>query len=90
MAEYGCQVLWWDGGDQVGPIEPDDLPLSDQLKSRLLAWGQAYDAILNMDDPASSGFPSPQAQAAFTAEGQELLELLKQELGNGYAVRYQA
>ncbi len=40
-----------------------------RLVRRLLQWSQAYDAILNRDDPASSGFESEETAAAFEQEG---------------------
>lgn len=88
MADYGCYPLWWAGGDEVGDIDPATLPLSQETLSRLEKWADACDAKLNWDDPASSGFPSPQAKEAFEEEGVSLWQQLRKELAPEYEVFY--
>lgn len=85
MCDYDCWPLWRPGGENV---DPSDLPVSDSLRERLVAWSDTYDAILNRDSPADSAFPSPSAEAAWEAEGRELWAALQAELGDGYAVSY--
>jgi len=52
----------------------------------LAEWAAIYDSTLNMDDPASSGFPSEQAEVEFKVQGERLGDLLRRELGDGYSV----
>lgn len=89
MADYECWPLWWDGDGRVGNIAPADLGLSDGLSADLSAWASAYDATLNRDDPASSGFASSDDQQQFHAQGERLATRVADELGSNAAVRYQ-
>jgi len=86
MPDYQCYALW--EGEGVENINPDDLPLSEGLVARIHAWEDAYDATLNIDDPARSGFSSTRESEEFDAEGMRLWKDLAAELGDGYSVRY--
>lgn len=89
MADYFCHPLWHDGGLEVGDIDPASLPISDALKTDLDAWARAFDAILDMDDPANKGgFESPQARDDFAACGASLAQRLREELGAGWEIAY--
>ena len=89
MADYFCFPLWHDGGAEAGDIDPASLPIDDALKRDLDAWARAFDAILDMDDPANKGgWESPQACADFAAQGARLAQRLRDELGPGWAVAY--
>jgi hypothetical protein len=89
MADYFCHPLWHNGGVDVGDIEPASLPISEDLQRDLDAWARAFDAILDMDDPANKGgFESPQAVARFVADGAQLAQRLRDELGPGWDVDY--
>ncbi|MBD2777604.1 hypothetical protein [Iningainema tapete] len=87
MADYGCYPLWWISAN-VGDIDPASLPLSQETISRLEKWAEVYDAKLNWDDPASSGFPTNQAKDAFEKEGIRLWKQLQKELAPKYEVLY--
>jgi hypothetical protein len=86
MPDYGCWPLWHDGPpfEDMGNIDPVTLPLSDALRARLLAWTDAYDALLVRDDPASTPAPDP----SFDAEGRDITRCLQRELGETIRVRY--
>ena len=86
MADYECFPLW--GVDRVGNVDPEDLPLSDETKSWLERWAEAYDQTLNRQDPLSSGFATQQDEDAFESEGKALWNKLKDELGSAYHVLY--
>lgn len=89
MADYFCYPLWHNGGDEVGCIDPASLPISDELQRDLDAWARVFDAILDMDDPANGGgFESPQAVADFVAQGAQLADRLRVELGSDWDVVY--
>lgn len=88
MADYGCFPLWsWDYPEFN--VDPCSLPLSNGLIADLCQWQDRYDAILNWDDPASSGFPTPEAETAFRTDGARLARRLQTELGSGFQVRFQ-
>ena len=87
MADYGCYPLWW-ASKQAGDIDPATLSLSQETISRLEKWADVYDAKLNWDDPASSGFPTKEAKEAFELEGISLWKQLQQELAPNYEVVY--
>lgn len=88
MPEYGGTVLWKAGASDVGAIDPDDLPLSHELKKMLRSWGSEYDATLNDEYPPDSGFPTRAAEEAFYAEGERLRGLMQAELGVEYEIIY--
>lgn len=88
LADYGCYPLWLP--DEYDNIPPDDprLGLSPDLVKGLNEWAAEYDSILHWDDPASSTFPSEEAENAFAETGETLARRLAQELGPGWRVRY--
>lgn len=89
MPDYGCSPLWWVGPGKIGNIDPETLPLSRETINRLNAWADAYDATLDMSDPANSpGFPDEQAEEAFDREGVNLWLQLREELAPDYEVFY--
>jgi hypothetical protein len=88
MAEYGGTVLWHFDSSAVGPVDPDELPLSDDLKKQLDDWAKTYDRTLNASSPSDSGFESSEEENAFEAEGLRLFHALKTELPETTRVVY--
>jgi hypothetical protein len=88
MAEYGCTVLWGVDPSEIGPINPDSLPLTSDLKTAVRRWAEAYDSTLNQDYPQDSGFASQSEKEAFEAEGRRLGKELQAQLGAEYKVIY--
>jgi len=86
MADYQCFPLWEASPGAVGNIDPKDLPISSSLQQELMAWAAKFDATLNMDDPASSGFKSELEADEFRMNGEALAQRLRKELGSSYAV----
>lgn len=86
MADYQCFPLWEASPGAVGNIDPRDLPISEALQERLLAWASRFDRTLDMNDPAISGFENTESAEAFKKNGLELAEILQTELGAEYAV----
>ncbi|MBE5215999.1 hypothetical protein IG605_010430 [Pectobacterium quasiaquaticum] len=89
MADYQCHPLWDVSPENYGDISPEELLISSELKNSLEEWAKRYDAILNMDDPASSGFNSESEENLFIDDGYKLAQLLREELGNEYEIIYQ-
>lgn len=88
MADYGNTVLWGCDPEEIGPIDPDSLPLITEMKAELLAWANAYDKTLNQEYPPDSGFASPAEEEAFEVEGRRLWRALQDQLGSDYKVVY--
>lgn len=86
MADYYCHPLWHVSSDELGDINPSELPLSSTLQAELSNWARAYDETLNMDTPQDSGFPSEALEESFKAEGRRLAQCLRQELGVEYRI----
>ncbi|MEU6241000.1 hypothetical protein [Streptomyces sp. NPDC047024] len=88
MADYYSYPLWLPGeSDNVSPTDPR-LGISPGLSERLNEWAAEYDGILCMEDPASSGFESPEAEWRFGETGEALARAVAQELGGGWDVTY--
>jgi hypothetical protein len=89
MPDYQCAPLWWDNEPGlVGDVIPEDLDLPPELCDALWAWADRFDATLNQDDPAASGFESAEEHAAFVADGEHLAECVRVALGPDHTVRY--
>ncbi len=88
MADYFSHPLWGLDDDNIGDINPQELPLSQETIAKLEQWSQIYNNILNWNDPASSGFKTQEDRQNFEKKGIELWENLRQELGQGYNVKY--
>lgn len=86
MTDYNYYPLW--DMDDVGDIDPTELPLSEATIERLLNWQKIYDGIIDWDDPASAGFASSQEEIAFEREGISLWKQLQKELGDEYEIVY--
>lgn len=71
MADYECWPPWvyTEAGQLPSNTNPADLATSRSLVGRLNSWAAQYDASLNRDDPASSGFADPQIEDDFLAHG---------------------
>ena len=86
MADYHADPLWYRTPHGTGGrmISLESLPLSPALKRRLRAWADRYDGLM------ATGYewPSPEVGLAWVAEGRDLLEPLRVELGPGYDVLY--
>jgi hypothetical protein len=87
MPDYHCFPLWKADGE-IGNVDPDDLPLTNDLKAALRAWASAYDKTLNQEYPPDSGFTSPAEEEAFESEARRLKEELRAQLGPDYKVVY--
>ena len=69
------------------PVWIDLLPISAEMQERVMAVVDWYDTGLDWDDPAG---PSPwdeAEQARFNVAAQELLAVLRRELGEDYVIR---
>ena len=88
MPDYHCYPLWWMESVTTGDISPATLSLSAETISRLERWVDAYDALLNPDDPYVSDFPSEREKEAFEQEGIRLWKQLRAELAPAYEVLY--
>jgi hypothetical protein len=88
MADYECHPLWGTTPEDFGDISPKELPISLELQNSLNEWAKRFDAILNMEDPASSGFNSEAEEKLFIDDGYKLAQRLRNELGSEYEIIY--
>ena len=88
MADYGGTALWGIGAADGGPIDPHELPLTDNLRTAIQRWADAYDRTLNQDYPTDSGFTDPSEQEAFEVEGMRLWRELQAQLEPGWSIAY--
>ncbi len=90
MADWESHPLWGTAVEEIGEIDPASLPISAGLVADLARWAATFDATLDRDDPARSGFASAEARAAFHAEGERLAARLRAELGVGWTIEHVA
>lgn len=88
MPDYQCFPLW--DMEEPDNIDPRDLPLKKDTINDLFQWAEKYDAILNWDDPALSGFKNKEESNNFEKEGIRLWLLLKEQLNPDYEVYYKS
>jgi len=86
MADYHCFPLWCASPGEIGNINPDELPISIELKNRLYKWANLFDETLDMDNPINSGFSNVDDKIFFKKEAYEIAKLLKDELGPKYDI----
>jgi hypothetical protein len=86
MPDYQCWPLWRE--DEVGNVDPASLDITSGLRDRLLDWAKQYDATLNRDDPAASGFSSPETEEVFERAGRAIAVEIQNELIGKATVRY--
>jgi hypothetical protein len=86
-SDYFCWPLWGTTAEDVGNINPDDLPISQHLREKIMEWAARFDAIINMDDPANSVFfKTKEEEFNFYKDGLELAHQLQSELGTEYEI----
>ncbi|AOW47946.1 hypothetical protein A4S02_13990 (plasmid) [Acetobacter ascendens] len=73
MGEYSCEGIWERNGC---PADPDELPITDTLRQRLLAWADRYN---DYDFPPNEESP-PFDLEAFSEEGLTIARAIKAEL----------
>ena len=83
MADYECYPLW--EGDGIGNVDPWSLDISSDLAAAITAWGDEYDATLNREDPAASGFADVSTAESWLVMGAHLAAWLRRE---GITVEY--
>jgi hypothetical protein len=88
LPDYDCFPLWLRSSDGYSNDDPASFGLSQALGDALLAWADEYDATLNRDDPASSGFKTQADLDAFVASGRELATQVAREVAGRYTVTY--
>ena len=88
MPDYECFPVWCTNSDNSGSIEPNQLPISQELKRDLLTWAATYDNTLNREDPLNSGFRSQEDEQKFRENGIQLHQRLQKELGQEVKVTF--
>ena len=89
MNEYSSSSLWhmeFDVDGEIGCIEPESLPITDELINHINEWSAMFDATLNHDYPIESGFENYQAAEKFLQTGHEIAHKLQDELGDKFLI----
>ena len=82
MCDYGTQPVWWAENGVGGSV--DELPLSAETRSQLLAWAARYESGATDDRE----WASDRELDEFEAEGIRLWGLVRSELGSEWRVGY--
>jgi hypothetical protein len=85
-ADYCDWPLW---GPRGGPLDEDDLPLSEPLKDRIKAWFNAYDRPRE-EWPLWVAPPGAIDKERAWTEGAAIASLVAAELGPDYEVSFDA
>lgn len=89
MADCHCWPLWTHPDSDT---DPEALPITPELRDRLQRWAAAFDATLNMDDPARGNFKTEDERAEFLNkfydEGERIWLELQRQLKPDYRVVY--
>ena len=88
MADYECHPLWAVDDVPARNLSPRELRVPEDLILDLENWAKRYDATLDWDDPASSGFASEDEHRSWVTQGRALASRLQLELGDGFRVEY--
>lgn len=80
--EYGCSPLW--NCDLGEPVDPENLYIHADLVRRIFEWDEAFQATLNPDDPATSGFADLEAERAWAMEGRAISDAISSEWPGEY------
>ena len=87
MPDYECSPIWH-SGYLVGNVDPDDLPITEELKTLLDDWQNKFDLTLNLDYPPDSGFKTVREENEFKKQGLKIYEMMTRELGENYEIHY--
>ena len=87
LASYRTQPIF-DIGEEYGPVDLADLPISRRLSDEIASWDAAYQLTFNDDYPPDSAFPNAGDKKLHKEEGLRLAHALQRELGEGYLIRY--
>ncbi|WP_072617525.1 hypothetical protein [Pandoraea vervacti] len=86
LADYHCYPLWDMPPGMYGDINPENLPISRELKEMLFKWALDFDLTLNNEDPSASGFKSREEEEDFNRRGKVMANRLQLELGGDFKV----
>jgi hypothetical protein len=80
MCEWTCEGIW----DKTGiPRSIEDLPVSEVLQARIMAWQERYEEIDGLDEcdfNAPPVIPDRSRWIAFSADGLKIAQEVKREL----------
>lgn len=76
----------FDVDGEIGCIEPETLPITDDLINRINEWSAIFDTTLNQDYPPESGFENYEAAEKFLQTGHEIADKLQSELGDKFLI----
>lgn len=84
--DYNCYPIWEELDDGLDNIEPNELPISQELKQSIYALDSKYQDTYISSDPARSDFKTKEEERFFIEERLALFERLKAELPNNFKI----
>jgi hypothetical protein len=88
--EYLAPPIFCSDPEEMGHVDLEDLPISDDLRLAIKIWNDEYQATFDSEYPAGSGFDTPEAEKNHVEIGVKLAEKLHVELGKTYLIEYEA
>ncbi|WP_144770057.1 hypothetical protein [Herbaspirillum sp. SJZ099] len=88
LAEYLAPPFFDPSIENMGHIDPSDLPISKNLCNEINDWNQEFQKTFCDFYPPDSGFPTPDAELDFKRRGAVLAEKLQAELGKEFHIEY--
>jgi hypothetical protein len=90
MFEWGGGCLWPANAAARAAFDVDHaedrLPLSAETRQRLEELSEWHDTSLDWDDPAGPGPWTPEEEVRFKEAAEEILEIIRAELGPDFQV----
>jgi hypothetical protein len=75
LPEWQCWPTW---DHEVGePIDANALGLPPELVARVVAWDERFQSTFDADYPPDSAFATPEAESAWRAEGDAIVEAIR-------------
>lgn len=90
--EWGTRGCLWYGNDaaakrfDAGPIDYDELPISDELRTRATGLAGLFQTALNWAEPNSPGPWSQEESESFDRASRDLAISFREELGAEFDV----
>lgn len=84
--DYYTYPIWEELDDGLDNLEPDELPISQELKQSIYALDDKYQETYDASYPPNSGFKTEEEKRFFIEERLTLFNRLKAELPNNFKI----
>lgn len=87
-SEYMVSPVFCEDSNSMGPVELDELPISNELKKSIGDWDRRFQETFNSEYPPDSNYPQGSDKKTHDSEGRRLVQALQTELGTTYDITY--